>query len=85
MKGKDAIRMAWKDELAPEAPRLTWATTLVEVARSGDIAYEYGTYESTTPSKKGAPKVEKGKYVTVWKKQDNGMWKVVADIYNSGV
>jgi uncharacterized protein (TIGR02246 family) len=85
VKGKNSIRLAWKDIVAPEAPTLTFATSFVEVARSGDIAYEYGTYELTTPSKKGQPKVEKGKYLTVWKKQADGGWKVVADMDNSGI
>jgi uncharacterized protein (TIGR02246 family) len=85
VKGKNSIRMAWKEIVAPEAPTLTFATSYVEVARSGDIAYEYGTYELMTPSKKGQPKVEKGKYLTVWKKQPDGGWKAVADMDNSGI
>ncbi|HXZ11657.1 MAG TPA: SgcJ/EcaC family oxidoreductase [Candidatus Sulfotelmatobacter sp.] len=85
VKGKDAIRLAWKDALAPEAPTLTFATTYVEVARSGDIGYEYGTYDLTTPSKKGPPKVDKGKYATVWKKQADGNWKAIVDIDNTGI
>jgi uncharacterized protein (TIGR02246 family) len=85
VKGKDHIRLAWKDTLAPTAPTLSFATTFVEVARSGDIAYEYGTYDLVTEVKKGKPTDEKGKYVTVWKKQPDGSWKVVADIDNTGV
>jgi uncharacterized protein (TIGR02246 family) len=85
VKGKNSIRMAWKDLLAPEAPTLTFETSFVEVARSGDIGYEYGTYELTTPNKKGQPKVEKGKYATVWKKQADGSWKAVTDIDNTGI
>lgn len=85
VKGKDNIRLAWKDALAPAAPTLSFATTFVEVARSGDIAYEYGTYDLVAEVKKGKPTDEKGKYVTVWKKQPDGTWKVVADIDNTGV
>jgi len=85
VKGKDSIRMAWKDLLAPSGPTLTFATTYVEVARSGDIAYEYGTYDLVTEVKKGKPKDEKGKYVTVWKKQADGSWKAAVDIDNTGV
>ncbi|MGA8222354.1 MAG: SgcJ/EcaC family oxidoreductase [Candidatus Acidiferrales bacterium] len=85
VKGKDNIRLAWKDIVGPNAPTLTFATTFVEVARSGDIAYEYGTYDLVTEVKKGKSTDEKGKYVTVWKKQPDGSWKVVADIDNTGV
>ena len=85
VKGKNSIRMVWKDILAPTAPVLTFTTSFVEVARSGDIGYEYGTAEFTTANKKGKPTVEKGKYVTVWKKQPDGSWKAVVDIDNSGI
>jgi uncharacterized protein (TIGR02246 family) len=84
VKGKDAIKMAWKPELATPGPGMTFETTYVEVARSGDLAYEYGTYDEKTEVKKGKVKDEKGKYVVVWKKQPDGSWKAVADIYNSG-
>ena len=82
--GKDAIKLAWKSELATPGPGLTFETTYVEVARSGDIAYEYGTYDEQTEEKKGKVKDEKGKYVVVWKKQADGKWKAVADIDNIG-
>ncbi len=85
VKTKDAIRLAWKDLVAPDGPTLTFTTTFVEVARSGDIGYEYGTYDLTTPSKKGPPKVDKGKYATVWKKQADGNWKAIVDIDNTGI
>jgi uncharacterized protein (TIGR02246 family) len=85
VKGKNSIRMAWKDILAPTAPVLSFTTSFVEVARSGDIGYEYGMAELTTTGKKGKPTVEKGKYVTVWKKQPDGSWKAVVDIDNSGI
>jgi len=85
VKGKNSIRMAWKDMLALPGPGLSFTTSYVEVARSGDLAYEYGTYDFVTEEKKGKPHDEKGKYVTVWKKQADGTWKVVADIDNTGL
>ena len=84
VKGKDAIKMAWKSELATPGPGLSFETTYVEVARSGDLAYEYGTYDEKTEVTKGKVKDEKGKYVVVWKKQPDGSWKAVADIDNIG-
>jgi uncharacterized protein (TIGR02246 family) len=82
VKGKDNIRTGWEQMLAMPGPGLTFATTGVEVARSGDLAYEYGTYDFATKDKKGEITDEKGKYVTVWKKQADGSWKVAADIDN---
>jgi uncharacterized protein (TIGR02246 family) len=56
-------------------------TTTVDVG--GDFAIETGTYEMTTAPKGGKPAADKGKYVTVWKKQSDGTWKIYRDISNS--
>lgn len=55
----------------------------VEVARSGDLAWEHGIYEFATSDKTGKTATENGTYVTVWKKQRDGAWKVVGDIHNT--
>lgn len=82
LEGKDAIRKGWQQMLSAPGPGLTFATSGIEVARSGDIAWEHGKYEYATADKKGIVSIEKGKYVTVWKKQPDGSWKVAADIDN---
>jgi ketosteroid isomerase-like protein len=44
-----------------------------------------GTYQGTMNDAKGKPITDRGKYVTVWKKQADGNWKVVVDIFNSNL
>jgi uncharacterized protein (TIGR02246 family) len=58
-------------------------TTAVE--GSGDLAYAVGTYRmELTPKKPGAkPLKDEGKYIEVMKRQDDGTWKIVYDIWNS--
>jgi uncharacterized protein (TIGR02246 family) len=81
--GKQAIRAAWAAMLAPGVS-LSWTADKVEAARSSDLAYMTGNYTmSTKQSLSKAPVTEQGKYVEVWKKQADGKWKVVADIFNS--
>ena len=80
---KDAIRNTWKDLLASSGLAIGWKTTKVEVSKSGDLAYTTGTYELTMNDASGKPINDRGKYVEVWKKQTDGKWKVVADIWNS--
>jgi len=49
-----------------------------------DLAYVHGAYEmSVVPAGATAPVGDKGKYVEIWKKQKDGTWKVVLDIWNS--
>ena len=58
---------------------LSFATDGVTVARSGDLAYETGTYELTTTGPNKKPATENGHYVVVWRKQPDGAWKVAID------
>ena len=80
---KDAIRNTWKELLASPGLAISWKTTKVEVAKSGDVAYTTGTYELTMNDASGTPVNDHGKYVEVWKKQADGKWKVAVDIWNS--
>ena len=59
---------------------LSFAADKVVVARSGDLAYETGSYQMTMSDAKKKPAHEAGRYVVVWQKQADGAWKVVMDV-----
>jgi ketosteroid isomerase-like protein len=59
---------------------LTWSPTKAEISSSGDMGYTWGNYEFKTKNREGKEEIEKGIYMTVWKKQKDGSWKVVADV-----
>ncbi len=80
--GKEAIRAFLSQGFANPGFAINWQPTKVEVSRAGDLAYTQGTYEFTLNDPKGKPVTERGKYVNVWKKQPDGSWKMVADIWN---
>ena len=75
--GKDNIRNLWKGFL-DSLQSISWNTTQVEAAKSGDMAVTTGTYEMTM--KDGTK--DHGKYCEVWKKKD-GKWKVGTDMFSS--
>ena len=83
LSGKEPIRALWKSML--ESPDFSggWKATKVEVARSGDLAYVNGTYEFNEKDDSGKPITDKGKYLEIWKKQADGSWKCVADMFSS--
>ena len=82
--GKEAIRASIGKMMAMPGLSLSFQTAKVEVARSGDLAYAHGTYSMTMDgAKKGVSLSEKGKYVTVYRKQADGNWKAAADMINS--
>jgi len=87
--GADAIM--GKGNIAPtmgfldQGNKLTWKPDFSDIAASGDLGYTYGTYVFTSKDKDkdGRPIVEYGKYVTIWKKQSDGSWKVALDMGNA--
>lgn len=78
VRGTDAIRKTYTDMSSAPGFALSWSPTKADVAASGDFGTTVGTYDM---SMAGAS--EKGKYVTVWRKQADGAWKVTDDIFNA--
>ncbi len=82
--GKQAIRAVWATMLSPDTT-VSWQVTKADVARSGELAYVMGTYQITAKNPQGKAQEDHGKLVEVWKKQADGKWKTVADIFNSDI
>jgi ketosteroid isomerase-like protein len=80
----DARRAVDKQLMDDPNFQLQFVATKVEVAKSGDVGYTEGSYmmTMTDPATK-QPMTDKGKYVTVYKKQADGSWKAVEDMQNS--
>lgn len=79
----EAAKKYWVDFTAGFSGPVELATTAVE--GRGDLAYGVGTYRMTlTPKQAGAKPLptEEGKYVEVLKKQADGSWKIIYDIWN---
>ncbi|MGC2613806.1 MAG: SgcJ/EcaC family oxidoreductase [Terracidiphilus sp.] len=86
VRGKDAMRTTLKDMLADPAVSLTFQSSKVDVAKSGDLGYTEGTYKLTvTNPATHKPISDYGNYVTTFRKQADGSWKAVADIASSAV
>ncbi len=81
--GEVALRELWSEEFGTPGYALSWQASKAEVSARGDLGYTVGTYEGTMNDPEGNSVTDRGKYVTVWKKQPGGSWKAVADIWNS--
>ena len=79
---KDAIHKAIADMFSLPGVAINWTPTKVEVAKSGELGYLYGTYQMGW-DQGGKRMSDVGKMVEVWGKQSDGSWKCVADIWNS--
>jgi len=84
--GKDAIAGFMKGMANDPAFSLQFKASKVEVAKSGDVGYSWGTYQLTaTDSATHKVIHDHGSYVTVYRKQADGSWKAVEDIATSAV
>jgi len=81
--GHDAAKQVWASYLADSTFAISWKTDHAMVAQSGDLGFTAGTYEASWKSPDGKPVVEKGKYLCNWKKQADGSWKAIHDMWNS--
>ncbi len=61
---------------------LKWQPHNATVSRSADLGYTFGIW-ALQP--KGQDTVLYGTYVSIWKKQQNGVWKYVLDAGNDGL
>jgi uncharacterized protein (TIGR02246 family) len=81
--GRAAIRKFMRAFLSMPDFSLSFETAHIEVSRSGDLAYTYGTNKVTLVDPNGKKMKDSGKYLTVYRKQSDGTWQVVADTGNS--
>jgi len=80
---RKSIRESWAGLLGSNTA-VYWKVSKVEVAKSGELGYLYGTHSLSIQDPKGGPPVrDTGKLVEIWKKQADGKWKCIVDTYNS--
>ncbi|MGA7304187.1 MAG: DUF4440 domain-containing protein [Rhodothermales bacterium] len=65
--------------------QLMWEPKHAEVAISGELGWTWGVYEAKFTDSGGEEVSSAGKYVNVWRKQDDGSWRVIVDMGNPGV
>jgi ketosteroid isomerase-like protein len=75
-----AVSKAIRDDLADPNFKMSLSHEKTVVAASGDLAYRRGSYKisATNPQTKQAEH-SVGTYLTVFRKQADGSWKVVED------
>jgi ketosteroid isomerase-like protein len=75
--GKVAI--AKSANWSPKNYQLTWTPTDAMMGPSGDMGYTWGHYEGRSKDANGSPVLTSGRYITMWRKEPDGSWKVVMD------
>lgn len=79
--GPEAIRALFEPVFADPAFEFRWEPVKVAVSPPGNLGYTFGTWQSVS-TVEGRPVRSKGKYATVWRRGEDGIWRVVLDIGN---
>ena len=63
-----------------------FVATTIDIDGRGDLAYARGTYSFSMPAAGGQPPVnDHGKFLEIRRRQADGRWLIVADMFNSDV
>lgn len=62
--------------------QLTWKPQGGQMSPAGDMGFTWGHYDARGKDKDGKPSVTSGRYMTIWKRQADGAWKVAMDASN---
>lgn len=79
--GRTNIQAFWKGAIDAGLADLTLKA--VEVEGGGDTAFEVGEVTYSAPDKTGTRSTATGKYIVIWKKGTDGVWRLYRDIWNS--
>lgn len=84
IRGREAIQKAMGPFLDNPDNSLRWEPLLQEVSNDATLGYTVGRSFIQRKRANGEEDSYKGKYLTVWRKQADGSWKIAVDIGNSG-
>ena len=84
IRGKEKLKLMTEAIFKMNMKFESLESTTLEVKSGGDYVYEVGTYsQSIKMPDVNEPVKQKGKYVTIWKRQPDGQLKIAVEIYNS--
>lgn len=80
--GPEAIEAAMTNSFALKNFKLLWQPMSIDVSPDGQLGYTYGQYQRSYMDESGQSVESTGKYMTVWKRQPDGQWRISVDIGN---
>jgi len=83
IKGKQAIREMVEGTKNIPGFKISWEPISAVVSKSGDMAYLIEENQVSFTDTTGKTIIEHNKSLTVWRKEADGSWKNVVDMYNA--
>jgi len=78
-RGREAVVQAWSGLFESEDRSMRWRPKVVEVTEDGTLAISRGPYRSRRTGDDGRLIETWGSFVSTWRRNDDGDWKVVFD------
>jgi ketosteroid isomerase-like protein len=78
-RGREAIAREWAGLVAGDPVELQWYPTHVVIGGEPDIAYSSGPALFRRKDANGAAQVSLGAFGSVWKRGDDGVWRILFD------
>jgi ketosteroid isomerase-like protein len=79
LRGVDEIAAAWTVFFGDDGPTIKWRPHIVEVLANGKLALSRGPYRVQSHDADGNPVERWGTFNSVWRLNDDGVWRVVFD------
>jgi ketosteroid isomerase-like protein len=84
VKGRAAARKYWGDFFASDpSVQVSWKTERAEVSASGELGYAGGSYKLVYKGADGKTVEDHGKTLSIWRREKDGSWKAIQDMWNS--
>lgn len=83
VKGKDALRKMVEDSKNAPGFSISWRSSDVQFSPDGKLAYMSGENLMTMNDSAGKKISTPGRAYTIWRKEPDGNWKCVVDIWNN--
>lgn len=82
VRGKQALRAHYAGMFARKNFSIRWKPFHAEAARDGSLGYTLGTAEVSWTDESGSQVKRASRYLSVWRREAGGQWRVVSDIGN---
>ena len=83
VKGKDALRKMVEDSKNIPGFSITWKSSDIHFSPDGKLAYMSGENLMTMNDSTGKKVSMPGRGYTIWRKESDGTWKCIVDIWNN--
>lgn len=80
LRGKEALRNHYSRMFAQKDFSIRWKPYHAEASRDGTLGFTLGTAVIMWTGADGKTVKRDGRYITVWRKQADGSWRVVTDM-----